>query len=167
MKTRTHSKKKNLSFSGQGTLSSKWCQSNTLVLPETEPRTLTHAGQLLLIHTHQLLDKLLRKYRHIFITLLKENELKRTKQSMPLQADQGNFQSRGHVREIERSDLLTTLSWAELWVSGSVFILKIPTINYKKFKELKTSQERDTRNSGDDSIFSQLTNTWKELQKLI
>lgn len=86
---------------------------------------------------------------------------------MPLQADQGNFQSRGHVREIERSDLLTTLSWAELWVSGSVFILKIPTINYKKFKELKTSQERDTRNSGDDSIFSQLTNTWKELQKLI
>lgn len=69
---------------------------------------------------------------------------------MPLQADQGNFQSRGHERD--RDHRLTTLPGAELWDSGSVFILKIPTINYKKFKELKTSQERDTRHSGDDSI---------------
>lgn len=69
---------------------------------------------------------------------------------MPLQADQGTFQSRGHERD--RDHRLTTLPWAELWVSGSVFTLKIPTINYKKFKELKTSQERDTRNSEDNSI---------------
>lgn len=83
---------------------------------------------------------------------------------MPLQADVGNFQSRGHVKD--RDHRLTTLSGAGLWVSGSVFILKIPTINYKKFKELKTSQERDTRNSGDGSIVPTI-NKHMELWKLI
>lgn len=73
---------------------------------------------------------------------------------MPLQANQGNFQSRGHVRE------------TELWFSGSGFILKIPTINYKKFKELKTNQERDTRNSGDYSMVLTI-NKHMELWKLI
>lgn len=66
----------------------------------------------------------------------------------------------------ETDHRLTTLPWAELWVSGSVFTLKIPTINYKKFKELKTSQERDTRNSEDNSIVF-TSNKDMELWKLI
>lgn len=66
--------------------------------------------------------------------------------------------------ETEITDLLLFHGRARL--SGSGFILKIPTINYKKFKKLKTSQERDTRNSGDYSMVLTI-NEHMELWKLI
>lgn len=55
-----------------------------------------------------------------------------------------------HVRETQ---ITKTYRFLGLKPSiGSVLIFKTPTVNYKKVKELETSQERDTRNSGDESI---------------